>query len=123
MFEENESEQSRWRVFKMIKQHPVVSVLVVLLVLGGLFMVLRPTLATTTAATKTTTATPQIEEKKLPVEVAEVKNGSITSSITTTASLEPVRQVTMLSETTGVVEKLLVDEGSRVKEGQVLAVL
>jgi membrane fusion protein, multidrug efflux system len=121
MFEENESaKRSRWEVFSMIKQHPVVSILVVLLVVGGLFMVLRPSQATTT---KPATPAQQAAEKKLPVEVAPVKNGSITSSITTTASLEPERQVTMLSETTGVVEKMMVEEGDQVKEGEVLAVL
>lgn len=108
----------------MIKRHPVVTVVVIVLVIGVLFFVfMRPSQATTTTANKAATAAKQAEEKKLPVEVAKVRNGSISSSITTTASLEPDRQVTMLSETTGVVEKLMVEEGDRVKEGQVLTIL
>ena len=108
----------------MVKRHPLISVLVVVLVLAGLFFVLKPSAATSSAA-KTTAASKEKpkEEKKLPVEVAVAKTGSISSSIVTTASLEPEQQVTMLSETQGVVDKLLVDEGGHVREGQILAQL
>jgi membrane fusion protein (multidrug efflux system) len=108
-------------VFGMIKRHPALTGLVLLLVVAGLFLVLRPTQATTTS-NKPNLPKPA-EERKLPVEVATAQNGSISSSITTTASLEPDRQVTMISETNGIVAKLLVEEGDRVKEGQVLAEL
>lgn len=110
----------------MVKRHPLITVLVVALVLTGLFFVLKPSAATSSTA-KAATASKEKEkpkeEKKLPVEVAVAKTGSISSSIVTTASLEPEQQVTMLSETQGIVDKILVDEGGRVREGQVLAQL
>ena len=108
-------------VFGMIKRHPALTGLVILLVLAGLFFVLRPTQATTTS--NKPELPKSAEERKLPVEVAKAQNGSISSSITTTASLEPDRQVTMISETNGIVAKIHVEEGDRVKEGQVLAEL
>jgi membrane fusion protein, multidrug efflux system len=41
----------------------------------------------------------------------------------TTATLDPDRQVTMISETNGIVTKINVDEGDHVSEGQLLATL
>jgi membrane fusion protein, multidrug efflux system len=108
-------------VFGMIKRHPALTGLVILLVLAGLFFVLRPTQATTTS--NKPELPKSAEERKLPVEVAKAQKSSISSSITTTASLEPDRQVTMISETNGIVSKIHVEEGDRVKEGQVLAEL
>jgi membrane fusion protein, multidrug efflux system len=112
-------------VMKMIRRHPVVSVFVVVLVLGALAFVLVPTLATSKATrekAKQEEKQEKKEDKKLPVEVAVAKKGPISSFIVTTATLEPDSQVTILSETTGTVQNLMVDEGSFVKEGQTLAV-
>lgn len=109
----------------MIKKHPIsLGIIVLLLVGAGIFFAIRSSQATAASA-KTTTAKdqPKNEEKKLPVEVVSVKRGTISSSIVTTASLEAHRQVTMVSETQGIVDKLMVDEGNTVKEGQVLAEL
>ena len=61
------------------------------------------------------------KKKKLPVEIAVAKKGSISSWIVTTATLEADKQVTILSETTGTVSRLNVEEGTFVSEGQVLA--
>ena len=108
----------------MIKRHPVITTLIlVLLIGGGLFVALRPTQATATAAQKADDKAKELENKKLPVEIAVAKNGTISSWIITTATLEPEKQVTILSETSGVVAKLMVEEGARVGEGQVLAQL
>lgn len=110
----------------MIKRHPVVSIFVVALAIGGLAFLLLPSLATSLATkdkTKKEEKQEKKEEKKLPVEVAVAKKGSISSWIVTTATLEADSQVTILSETTGTVGQLMVDEGSFVKEGQVLASL
>jgi membrane fusion protein, multidrug efflux system len=129
MFENEQSVQPRsssWQeVMKMIKRHPKVFVLLAVLVTAGiLFFALRPSQATTAAATKTAAdEKAKAEDKKLPVEIAVAKKGSISSWIITTSTLEPERQVTILSETTGVVDKLMVDEGATVKEGQVIAML
>ncbi len=110
----------------MIKRHPVVSIFVVALAIGGLAFLLLPSLATSLATkdkTKKEEKQEKKEEKKLPVEVAVATKGSISSWIVTTATLEADSQVTILSETTGTVGQLMVDEGSFVTEGQVLASL
>ena len=105
-----ESEASRWEVLGMIKQHPVITISVLVLVVAGLFFVFRSSQATTSANKPDKTANINKEEKKLPVEISTAKKGAISSSIVTTASLEPDRQVTMVSETSGIVSKILVDE-------------
>jgi len=63
------------------------------------------------------------EEVAVPVEVAEVTSGAITSYISATANLVAEDQVRVLSEAEGRVERLLVEEGDLVSKGQVLAVL
>jgi RND family efflux transporter MFP subunit len=63
------------------------------------------------------------EEVAVPVEVAEVTSGAITSYISATANLVAEDQVKVLSEAEGRVERLLVEEGDLVSKGQVLAVL
>jgi len=63
------------------------------------------------------------EELPVPVEVAEVTAGTISSYISATANLVAEDQVKVLSEAEGRIERLDVEEGDRVKKGQVLAVL
>jgi RND family efflux transporter MFP subunit len=63
------------------------------------------------------------EEVAVPVEVAEVTTGAITSYISATANLVAEDQVKVLSEAEGRIERLLVEEGDMVTSGQVLAVL
>ena len=63
------------------------------------------------------------EEVAVPVEVAEVTTGAITSYISATANLVAEDQVKVLSEAEGRVERLLVEEGDLVNKGQILAVL
>jgi len=63
------------------------------------------------------------EEVAVPVEVAEVTTGAIASYISATANLVAEDQVKVLSEAEGRVERLLVEEGDMVTNGQVLAVL
>jgi len=67
--------------------------------------------------------TEEDEEIAVPVEVAEVTTGAITSYISATANLVAEDQVKVLSEAEGRVERLLVEEGDMVSKGQVLAVL
>jgi membrane fusion protein (multidrug efflux system) len=110
-------------VLAMIKRHPIVTIsVIVLLVLGGVFFAYRSSQATA-STTKPDKAAEKKEEKKLPVEISKAKKGSISSWILTTATLEPDSQVTIVSETNGTVEKLYVEEGSAVKEGQVIVQL
>jgi len=63
------------------------------------------------------------EELPVPVEVAEVTTGAISSYISATANLVAEDQVKVLSEAEGRVERLNVEEGDMVRKGEVLAVL
>jgi len=67
--------------------------------------------------------TDENEEIPVPVEVAEVTTGTISSYISATANLVAEDQVKVLAEAEGRVERLQVEEGDRVSKGQVLAVL
>jgi len=67
--------------------------------------------------------TEEDEEIPVPVEVAEVMAGDISSYISATANLVAEDQVKVKSEAEGRVERLNVEEGDLVKKGQVLAVL
>ena len=58
--------------------------------------------------------TEEDEEVAVPVEVAEVTTGAITSYISATANLVAEDQVKVLSEAEGRVERLLVEEGDMV---------
>ena len=65
------------------------------------------------------------EEKKdeaaIPVEVGKVTVGPIDAAYRGTATLEAEDEATVMAKTTGVVEQILTEEGSRVATGQVLA--
>ncbi|MCI0413282.1 efflux RND transporter periplasmic adaptor subunit [bacterium] len=106
----------------MIKRHPVISILLVVMIVAGLFFAFRSQNANASPKAEKVKEQPK-EEKKQPVEVAQAKTGTITSSLVTTATLDPDRQVTMIAETTGVVNRITVDEGDMVREGQLLATL
>ena len=113
--------QTGRRFFRMVRRHPWISVLIGVLIIGGLVFAFRSSQATT--ASSNSEKEKEKQERKLPVEVAQVKRGAISSFILTTASLDADRQVTVVSETNGIVEKIFVDEGDRVAEGQMLAQL
>ena len=64
---------------------------------------------------------------KRPFEVtyntAEVIRGSISSSITATGTIEPITQVEVGTQVSGIVNKIFVDYNSQVQKGQVIAEL
>ncbi|HEY3177077.1 MAG TPA: efflux RND transporter periplasmic adaptor subunit [Candidatus Polarisedimenticolia bacterium] len=64
-------------------------------------------------------------EKKtpIPVSVAGIGTGKVSSYISSTANLVSENEVKVLAETEGRVAELLVEEGARVARGQVLAAL
>lgn len=68
---------------------------------------------------------PEAEEKKeeaaVPVEVATAKTGAIDAAYRGTATLEAEDEATVNAKTDGVIEQILVEEGERVRAGQVLA--
>jgi len=120
---ENEKGTSRWEVLNMIKKHPLISTFVLILVAVGIFFAFRLTSQATPSSNKKEEKTNGAQEKKLPVEVAIVRKGAIGSSILTTATLDPDRQVTILSETNGIVGRITVEEGDYVQDGQTLVEL
>ena len=62
-------------------------------------------------------------ETLIPVEVAEVTEGNISAHYSSTANLETEAETDVVAKVGGVVQKLLVEEGDRVRAGQVLAKL
>lgn len=63
------------------------------------------------------------EDPVIPVEVAKASRQPILASYTGTASLEAEREAQVVAKTSGVLLRLMVEEGDRVREGQVLAEL
>lgn len=56
-----------------------------------------------------------------PYNFEEVKLGSIEKSVTATGTIEPITQVEVGTQVSGVISKLYVDYNSEVKKGQLLA--
>ncbi len=63
------------------------------------------------------------ETAAIPVEAVKVKRETIAASYTGTASLEPEYEAQVVAKTSGVLMRLMVEEGSQVREGQLLAQL
>lgn len=61
------------------------------------------------------------EEPSIPVETAPVVVGPIDAAYRGTATLEAENEATVMAKQGGVIEQVLVEEGDRVKAGQVLA--
>lgn len=61
------------------------------------------------------------ETPAIPVETAVVAAGSVSAVYSGTASLESEQQATVVAKVSGVVTRIVVEEGTRVKAGQVLA--
>lgn len=63
------------------------------------------------------------EEVAVPVEIAAAYSGPVSAYYSGTTTLEAERDAEVVAKVGGVVEKLFVEEGQRVKAGQVLAKL
>lgn len=63
------------------------------------------------------------EKEVTPVELAVAKRSEISSFLTSTANLRALRDVAVSTQTEGVVQKVLAEEGDFVKDGQVLCAL
>ena len=85
--------------------YALIAVVLVLLIVGGL-------IAATSGGTK-------IDPSKL----AKVEKGDLAKSVVATGKVEPSTKVEIKSKASGIVKKLLVDAGDRVKRGQLLAQL
>lgn len=72
-------------------------------------------------------ATANTEKKKeviaIPVEVANLKSGDISSNYATTAVLEAKEEAFVVARASGIIEHIYVEEGDYVEKGQVLAQL
>jgi len=66
---------------------------------------------------------PVEEDARIPFQLAEVKRGEIFSRVTTTGSVNPVLSVTVSTQVSGTIKDLAVDVNSRVKVGQLIAIL
>jgi len=58
-----------------------------------------------------------------PSKLAKVEQGDLAKSVVATGKVEPITKVEVKSKASGIVKKLLVDYGDRVKKGQLLAQL
>ena len=83
----------------------VIAAVVLLVVVGGV-------IAATSGGTK-------IDPSKL----AKVEKGDLAKSVVATGKIEPITKVEVKSKASGIVKKLYVEYGDRVKRGQVLAEL
>jgi RND family efflux transporter MFP subunit len=63
------------------------------------------------------------EVATIPVEVSQVETGDISAYFTGTATLEAEEDASVVAKVGGVVQRILVEEGTYVKAGQILAKL
>ncbi|MBC6998019.1 efflux RND transporter periplasmic adaptor subunit [Cytophaga sp. FL35] len=62
-------------------------------------------------------------EAVVEVQTVAVKKGGVTTSVTATGTIEPINQVEVGTQVSGVIEKIYVDYNSVVTEGQLIAEL
>ncbi len=92
--------------------------------LAALFPLTALAMALALSACSTGTASPAAVKEKpagQPVEVARVARGELTARYAATATLAAENEAKLVSEVPGTVLELLVEEGARVRKGQVLA--
>src|SRR6266571_741955 len=58
-----------------------------------------------------------------PTKLAKVERGDLVKSVVATGKVEPITKVEIKSKASGIVKKLYVEYGDRVKKGQLLAQL
>ena len=63
------------------------------------------------------------KEAPVPVQLEAARQGPISSFLTSTSNLRPLRNVVLTTQATGVVTKVLVEEGDRVENGRLLCLL
>jgi membrane fusion protein, multidrug efflux system len=62
-------------------------------------------------------------ERRLLIEAQSVENGAVADHLITSGTLESEAQADITPETTGVVSRILVEEGDTIRKGQLLAVI
>ncbi len=93
---------------KFLKQHKKLAIFLGLFLL---LMILKTLL----------NISPSLDEKMF--ELSEVKKGNLAYEVTATGKINPINTVTVGTQVSGIVEKVLVDYNDDVKEGDVLALL
>jgi len=63
------------------------------------------------------------EKPKLKLDTAKIAKGNISTAITATGTVEPIKSVEVGTQVSGVISKIYVDYNSMVKKGQILAEL
>ena len=61
------------------------------------------------------------DEKKISYATSAVQRGTISNSITATGTIEPVTEVEVGTQVSGIIDKIYVDYNSEVKKGQLIA--
>jgi membrane fusion protein (multidrug efflux system) len=100
----------------------IVAALLVLLV-GGFSVVKVAASGGKSAAAKAKAQDGSNKKTPVPVSVAAVETGTVSSYIRSTANLVPDNEVKVLADSDGRIARLLVDEGDWVAKGQTLATL
>lgn len=91
----------------MNKRKKIIALVAVILIVGiGAWLLFKPT-----------------AKNKVTFETVEVSKGTIANSVTATGTVEPITQVEVGTQVSGIVNKIYVDYNSVVKKGQVLAEL
>ncbi|GIU48487.1 RND transporter MFP subunit [Shewanella sairae] len=67
--------------------------------------------------------TKEEEKYAVPVETATVIQGDVSSFYSTTATLEAPQEANVVTRVAGLIQELKVEEGDRVKKGQLLAII
>jgi membrane fusion protein (multidrug efflux system) len=62
----------------------------------------------------------EAEAEKIPVEIAVASSGDISYSISSTANLRPLREVSVSAQTDGIVKEIMVEEGDYLQSGDLL---
>ncbi len=60
-------------------------------------------------------------EKTMEIRSAKVTNGAITNTVTATGTVEPVKEIEVGTQVSGIIDKIYVDYNDNVKAGQLLA--
>lgn len=89
-------------------------------VLGGFMLVGN---ASPKGIPPASTAAPPRQDVAVPVQVEAPARGTVSAALTASSTLETDQQADVLSKTDGLVTRMLVDEGSHVAKGQLLAEL
>ncbi len=97
----------------------IITVLVVAAVLAGIIYILNKNKAQNQAVTEAAAVT----NETVAVRIDTARTQSVDLSYIANGTLMPKQEVTVSAEASGRVVKVLVDEGSRVSAGQVLAVV